>query len=78
MSIKIKSMDNEAKQETKLQRYKRLKSLIINRVRISREDFLFVKAIDQRSNNRKAIRLGIRNRRNPDPMTVRGFNTCTR
>ena len=62
-----------------LSRYYRLKKLIRKGILIPREDFLFVKSVDHRSNTRNAIRLSEKIPKKPAivgaPVIYYGHNT---
>ena len=62
--------------ETELQRYSRLKAQIRAGVFLSRDDFLFVKGIDQRFNARIARSVRMSHTGGSDRTVIGGFNTA--
>jgi hypothetical protein len=64
--------------ETTQAKYKRLKDQIRAGVMLAREDFLFVKAIDHRSNTQRALRRYRRPRFIGGPVVYGGYNTAKR
>ena len=64
--------------ETAQAKYKRLKDQIRAGVMLAREDFLFVKGIDQRNNAQGALRRDRRPRFTGGPVVYGGYNTAKR